>query len=430
MAMFILVFNLCVLAIFTVCYSYQLFYVFAVFARKPKDLVASKNHRYAVLVSGRNEALVIGNLIDSINAQNYPSELIDTFIIADNCTDNTAEVAREHGAIVFERDDKVKQGKSWALDYAIKRIFSEYADKKYEGYFVFDADNVVDPDFVAEMNKTFDNGFRVVTSYRNSKNFDSSWVSAASSLWFLREGKYLSQARSVLGNASCLISGTGFLISREILERDGGWTHHLLTEDIEFSVDNILQGERIGYARKAIVYDEQPITFSASWNQRMRWSRGFYQVLVNYGGRLFKSTLKGNFACFDAFMTIAPAMILSLVSVAVNSVCLLIGFLDLSLTDTITTACVSSIAMTAVNFYLMFFIFGALTTITERKQIHASNKACVKNVFVFPLFMFTYLPIAIIAMFKKVEWKPIAHTVSVTAAEVLSEGSKKSELHA
>lgn len=430
MGTFILLFNLLVLIIFTVCYSYQLFYVFAVFARKPKALIAKKNHRYAVLISGRNESLVIGNLIDSVKAQDYPSELVDTFVIADNCTDDTADVARSHGAIVFERDDQVKRGKSWALDYAIKRIFSEYADGYYDGFFVFDADNVVDSHFITEMNKSFDNGFRIVTSYRNSKNFDSSWVSAASSLWFLREGKYLSQARSVLGNASCLISGTGFLISREIFERDGGWTHHLLTEDIEFSVDNILQGERIGYAPHAIVYDEQPITFKASWDQRMRWSRGFYQVLVTYGGRLFRRATRGSFACFDAFMTIAPAMILSLLSVVVNAGCLFFGFLDLSLTDEITMACTTSIMMTAVNFYFMFFLFAVLTTITERDQIHASRKARIKNVFTFPLFMFTYLPIALIAMFKKVEWKPIAHTVVISAAELSADDASAQEIRA
>ena len=72
-------------------------------SRKPKQLVAKKNHRYAVVVSARNESAVIGDLIHSIKVQNYPTELIDVFVIADNCTDNTADVAREAGAIVFKQ---------------------------------------------------------------------------------------------------------------------------------------------------------------------------------------------------------------------------------------------------------------------------------------------------------------------------------------
>ena len=423
-ATFILTFNAVVMILFTICYSYQLLYIPLVFIRKPKQIEATKLHRYAVVIAGRNESAVIGQLVDSLNEQHYPSNLLDTYVVADNCTDNTAEVAREHGAYVFERFDTVKKGKSWALDYAFKKLMwdPEFADKNYEGFFVFDADNVVDPDFTLEMNKQFDNGARIVTSFRNSKNYDSSWISAGSSLWYLREGKYLSQAREVLKNGSCLISGTGFLVSREVVEEEGGWCHHLLTEDIEFSIDHIMHGDRIAFAPKAMVYDEQPLTLTQSWNQRMRWARGFYQVLIRYGAGLFKSIGTRGFASFDALMTIAPAMVLSILSVVVNGICLLYGFLDLSLTDTIVMATTSSMFFTVFNFYLLFFTFAALTTFTEWDKIHAPKKNKIKYMFTFPIFMFTYLPIAIIAMFKKVEWKPIAHTVVRNTEDIMTNG--------
>ena len=97
---------------FTICYTYQLYYVFVVLTRKPKELTAKKNHKFAAVISARNESAVIGDLIHSIKVQNYPSELIDVFVIADNCTDDTARVAREAGAIVFPRsnDKEVGQG--------------------------------------------------------------------------------------------------------------------------------------------------------------------------------------------------------------------------------------------------------------------------------------------------------------------------------
>ena len=284
---FVDIFNFCVFLAFTICYTYQLYYVFVVLTRKPKQLVAKKNHKFAVVISARNESAVIGQLIHSIKVQNYPSELIDVFVIADNCTDNTADVAREAGATVFPRFNSEQVGKGYALDYGFNVILSQYADRGYEAYFVFDADNVLDVNYFREMNKTFDNGAVASTSYRNSKNYDSNWISAGYAVWFLREAKFLNQARLTL-NTSCAISGTGFFISAKVIERNGGWKWHLLTEDIEFSANSILEGERISYTPTAILYDEQPITFRDSWNQRFRWAKGFYQVFWHYGARLAK----------------------------------------------------------------------------------------------------------------------------------------------
>ena len=243
------IFNFCVFLAFTICYTYQLYYVFVVLTRKPKQLVAKKNHKFAAVISARNESAVIGQLIHSIKVQNYPSELIDVFVIADNCTDNTAEVAREAGAIVFPRFNTEQVGKGYALDYGFNVIRSQYADRGYEAYFVFDADNVLDVNYFREMNKTFDNGAVASTSYRNSKNYDSNWISAGYAVWFLREAKFLNQARLTL-NTSCAVSGTGFFVSAKIIERNGGWKWHLLTEDIEFSAASIIDGVRLCKAKR------------------------------------------------------------------------------------------------------------------------------------------------------------------------------------
>ena len=293
MLSFINAFNLSLFILFTVLYSYQIFYAFvALFHKVRPTPPASRNHRYAVLIAARNESSVIAELIDSIQKQKYPKELLDIFVVADNCTDNTADVARRAGAIVYERHNTVQVGKGYALDYILKLIAQDYGEDAYEGFFVFDADNLLDENYVAEMNKLFDRGYRVLTSYRNSKNYDSNWLSAGYSLWFLREAKYLNNPRMILGT-SCAISGTGFLVHNDIIKKNHGWKHHLLTEDIEFSIDSVIQGEKIGYCGTAKVYDEQPRTWEQSWNQRLRWSKGFYQVFARYGGRLVKGFVKG-----------------------------------------------------------------------------------------------------------------------------------------
>lgn len=417
---FVDIFNFCVFITFTICYTYQLYYVLVVLSRKPKQLVAKKNHRYAVVVSARNESAVIGDLIHSIKVQNYPAELIDVFVIADNCTDNTADVAREAGAIVFKRFNTEQVGKGYALDYGFKIIRSQYADRGYEAYFVFDADNVLDVNYFREMNKTFDNGAKASTSYRNSKNYDSNWISAGYAVWFLREAKFLNQARLML-NTSCAVSGTGFFIAADIIEKNDGWRWHLLTEDIEFSANSILEGIRIAYTPTAVLYDEQPVTFRDSWNQRFRWAKGFYQVFWHYGARLAKGVFanpKGSrFACYDMLMTIAPGMLLTIVSVIFNTIIIVLAATGAMSTGVMIASSISSIFFCLFNYVMFMFLFGVLTTFVEWDSIHAPTRKKVLYMFTFPFFMLTYVPIALVALVKKCQWKPIKHSISVDVEE-------------
>lgn len=411
--------NCLISIVFTLCYAYQFFYIFVGLLGKEKKYTASKLHKFAVVISARNEREVIGQLIKSIKEQNYPSDLVDVFVIADNCTDDTAEVARDAGAFVYERNDTLHVGKGYALDWMFDIIKSDYADVGYEGYMVFDADNILDRNYVAEMNKVFDNGYRIITSYRNSKNFGSNWISSGYSLWFLREAKFLNNSRMQL-NTSCAISGTGFLISADIIDKNGGWIHHLLTEDIEFTVDSVIKGEKIGYCADAIVYDEQPTSFKQSYNQRLRWAKGFYQVFSNYGSKLFRGTVGGSFSCFDMLMTVMPAMLLTLVSFIINAIAVPLALVSGSQEVGVL---LQTLGQTLINFYGLFFILGAITTITEWNRIHSTKKRIIKNLFTFPIFMLSYVPIAVIAIFKRVEWKPIKHSVVRTLEEVRGEAA-------
>lgn len=420
---FVDVFNISVFIVFTCCYAYQLYYVVVVLTRRPPSLAAKRNHRYAVMISARNESAVIGDLIRSIKRQNYPQELIDVFVIADNCTDDTAEVAREAGATVLVRFNERQVGKGYALDYGFKIIYDQYADKDYEAFFVFDADNVLDENYFREMNATFDNGAKASTSYRNSKNCDSNWISAGYATWFLREAKFLSQARLTL-NTSCAISGTGFFIAADIIKENGGWSWHLLTEDIEFSASSILKGIRISYCPTAVLYDEQPVTFRDSWNQRFRWAKGFYQVFWHYGARLAKGVFvnpKGyRFACYDMLMTVSPGMLLTVISVVFNAVIVALGLAGVMSLGAMVTSSLSSICFCLLNYMTFMFLFGVLTTFVEWDSIRSTPRKKILHMFTFPLFMLTYIPIALVALVKKAEWKPITHSISVNVDEYAS----------
>ena len=410
-------------AVLTSLYFYQLVYIIVTLVKSHKKRrmpAPNKLHRFAAIIAARNEEAVIGELIRSIKSQNYPSELLDIFVVADNCTDRTAQVARSAGAIVHERTNHVLKGKGYALNFMFHLIDSSYSDRNYDGYFVFDADNLLDENFVMEINKVFDKGYRVVTSYRNSKNYASNWISAGYALWFLREATYLNNPRMML-NTSCAISGTGFLVSSEIIRENGGWKHFLLTEDIEFSVDRIIHGELIGYCADAVIYDEQPCTFDQSWHQRLRWAKGFYQVFLKYGRKLMSSlfvTRPNRFSVYDILMTIMPSMLLFLVGIIVNLSFLVIGFFSARHGVKIISATIAAVFWSLANYYLTLFCLGLLTTITEWRQIACPAGKKILYIFTFPIFILTYIPISIAALFKNVEWKPIVHNFTISVEDL------------
>lgn len=424
MVKFIELYNFALLILFATCYLYQAVYVVVgLFQKERKRPENPKQHRFAVLISARNERAVIGGLLDSIRAQHYPAELVDMYVIADNCTDDTAEIAEAHGARVFRRFNQVKVGKGYALDYAFGLIAKEKGLRYYDGYMIFDADNVLDRNYIAEMNKTFSLGYPVVTSYRNSKNYDSSWVSASYALWFLRESRFLNGARMKLGT-SCAISGTGFLVSSETIEKDGGWRYSLLTEDIEFSTDHIIRGDKIGYCSTAVLYDEQPVTLQASWNQRMRWTKGFYQVFWNYGKGLINGCVKHHsFQCYDMLMTLAPGNLLTLASLILNTLFMILGAAT-SQSIMIAAACDGMVGC-LINVYISLLFFGVITLITERKQIHCPLHKRILYLFAFPVFIFTYIPMTVAALVKDVTWKPVSHTIIRSVDQICEQGSKK-----
>ena len=400
--------NAVISALFFICYTYQFLYIPLVLAKKPKPLTArSGRHRYAVLIAARNEENVISGLLESLRAQTYDMSLVTVFVAADNCTDRTAAVARAHGAVVYERFNQLNVGKGYALDFLLQHIGADYP-AGFDGYFVFDADNLLAPDYIERMNGMFSNGHEIVTSYRNSKNFGDNWISAGYALWFLRESRYLNGARTRLGS-SAAVGGTGFLFSQRILDESHGWRFYLLTEDIEFSVYHILRGEKIAICEDAVLYDEQPTSFRQSVRQRLRWAKGYIQVFRRYGADLLKGTARGSWSCFDMSMSILPAFILTALCLLANITLSVLGLMQgvgVWFTMRSLLECMGSILVTLL-------VLGGITTATEWKRIHAPAWKKIAYTLTFPLFMLTYLPISLAALFMKVEWKPIHHSVNL-----------------
>ncbi len=404
-------FNKIVMIVFYVCYFYQFIYLFIPLVMKKPNYTNDKKNHYAILIAARNEESVIGNLISSIYSQTYPQEYIDIYVGADNCSDATAAIAKAMGVNVFERSNKEQVGKGYVLNFLLNQI--KQLGKKYDGYIIFDADNVLDPNFIKEINRVYNEGYQAITSYRNSKNYGDNWLSAGYGLWYLHESCHLNQSRMLI-KSSCSISGTGFLISQKLVDKYDGWNFFLLTEDIEFTADSVVSRNKIGYASNAVLYDEQPTNFMQSYRQRLRWSKGYLQVFGKYGKDLIKGIFRGDFSSYDMTMNYAPAAILSFTSILVNVCAIIVTYLK---NDSFTYL-MNSIKELALGMYLALFIISIMTTITQWNKIYCSTYKKILYTFTCPLFLITYLPISIIAIFKKVSWTPISHNRVLTLDQI------------
>ena len=258
------------------------FVIGMLFTRKFKP--AKNKHKYGICIAARNEKYVIGNLLDSINKQDYPKDLYKVFVVADNCTDNTAEIARSYGAICYERFDDEHRTKGFALQYLFNQIEKDYKIDSFEGFFIFDADNLLKKNYISKMNDAFDEGCKIITSYRNTKNFDENYIASTYALHWIRSIRTNHRARSVLRLATN-IQGTGFLFSNEIVK--DGWKYTSLTEDRALTADAVAQGYQITYQDEAEFFDEQPVSLRVSIRQRLRWSKGHLQAFAESGPYLF-----------------------------------------------------------------------------------------------------------------------------------------------
>lgn len=391
--------------IFVLCYFYQYVYLFIAYFGKQKNPPKASPKNLGILIAARNEERVIHNLLDSLKKQSYPKNYYTVFVVADNCTDDTAKIARKMGAVVYLRHSDTKRGKGYALNFLINQIFSDFGGDLFDAFVIFDADNTLDSNFLTEINKTFAIGYDVVTSYRAASNYGDSWRAAGQGMYFIRESRIMNTARMIIGSTT-FVTGTGFLFSKEICKKYGGWPFHSLTEDGEFSMHNAVHGVKCGYCGSAIFYDEQATDIRSSWYQKLRWCKGGLQIFRKYLPSLLKGIFsKRFFSAFDMTMCLAPAYILSLIAVGVN----ILSFIVLFLSGIRPLYLLYTILPIVVSVYFSILLFSIPLTVSEWKHLRASPKKKILYAFTFPIFLFTFIPAALVALFKRVEWKPVSH---------------------
>ncbi len=403
------------LSVVAVIYFHQLIMmILSIFLQKKRYPETKNAHKFIILTSARNEEQTITQFINSINSVDYDKSLLEIHVIADNCSDNTAAIARELGAKVYERNDLTKIGKSYALSTYFDAILAEKRTD-IAGFIVLDTDNVVDANFVKEINKVFDaTQANVITSYRGSTNYSKSLFAFGTGYAFLRECSLLHKGRERVGISS-YVSGTGFFVSYKKIVEQNGWHYFTFIEDIEFSAVQAIQKERIHYAHDAKFYDEQPIHIKYSWRQRMRWVKGLYQVNRKYRKQLFKAmfsrdfTLKQRFTAFESLLFVTPLPTTIVIWYIIFG---LLSLLNLAFGMTPYYVFLTY-GLSIIDFALGFYIFTTITSliisIVNWKRVKMNPLLKIILPFFAFFYMLTYVPILIIAIFAKVTWKEIPH---------------------
>ena len=394
---------------------------------KKKYPETEKKYKYGLIIPARNEEAVVSKLIESIQKNNYPQDKLHIFVIAHNCTDKTAAIARKYdGVSVYEYNNPAENTMGYAFRYLFSCIERDFGTQSFDGFFLFNADNILDKNYITKMNDAFDYFGKecVITSYRNSKNFGSNLISGLYGMYFTMGCRFESRGRTVMG-CSTRVQGTGYLINSEIVK--DGWKYVTLAEDWEFTADQVLRERNIRYCDEAVFYDEQPTSMRIMWRQRVRWSRGhlivFYTRIKDLFSKIFLKKTKNRGSVYDIFVNVLPVPLLILLFYIIQGTLLAIAPLcDKALTykqifignstDILLSKGGLFVWLRSMILYCATMILGAVTIfVVERKRIKKVSfikKALIS--ILWPLFLSIQFIMDIQALFSKnLGWKPIPH---------------------
>ena len=363
--------------------------------------------KFACVVAARNEEAVIANLVHSLRRQNYPPELFDIIVAPNNCTDDTAGAAQAAGATLYAPRGEI-HSKGDVLREVVDHVVLAGG---YDAMCVFDADNLVHPDFLARMNDAVCAGHVAVQGFRDSKNPEQSAISGCYSICYWMLNRFYNSARSALG-LSALVNGSGFTATAGLLRELGGWNTVTMTEDYEFSAQCALRGHRVAFQPEAVIYDEQPLTFRQSWRQRRRWTTGSLQGLQVYGGLLFRETvLRRSAVCFDMTMTfLTPFVPLASTVLGIAGAALVLVGHGVAFGGILLSGLRAAALMLGVGAAgtVLGTSFAAALTVVLKK---GSLRGVIKGVATFWLFALSHMALTLLSFVKKERtWRPIAHT--------------------
>ncbi len=353
--------------------------------------------KFAILIPARDESRVIEELLNSILNQTRKIDSDDVYVIVEEESDKTVELVKNKNMNIVFRHDLSKKRKGYALDDAIKEILEQ--KKHYDAYFIFDADNVLDKDYIKNMEEAYEDGYDIGIGYRNTKNGNDSVIAAASSLTFSMINTLGNEHKTKCNN-TLTISGTGFYIKGDIIEKLGGYPFNSLTEDYELTLYATLNDLTTTYVKNAIFFDEQPVKYNITINQRTRWIKGFFEARKKYIPLLLKKEINKNFSSsFHQIMGVTPYILL------------IIGLLGILLINYFN---VKNTIILILFVYLIMVLITSIMVLKENTYLNINNKMKIKVILYNPIFLTTYIICLFKAILNKdVKWLKIEHSKSL-----------------
>lgn len=421
------------LTIIGVAFGIQVFYILMFFVKAKVYPTAKIQHRFGIVIPARNESAVIADTIKSILASDYPKELFDVFVVADNCTDNTAEIARAAGAIVYERfDPDPKHHKAgYALKFLFEKIMEEHSG--YEAFIKFDADNIPEPDYIKRMNEAFDAGVKSARGYSNSKNIDQNVTAGISGLWYIRDCRFASHFRSAIGQGT-MLGGAGMMFSAEIIQKHG-WDCLSASDDTEFTMRRLNQDKiKTMYVKNAIVYEDQPSTVKDTFSKYMRMARDINTMFFTQGLKsLALFFVRWKWTYLDMFITLMfiPVCVLMCIWLPIYYGYVMIYNAVVENWEVFWTYFATICYALAFAFVVAFILQALLAVALERKRLRCPAKKLIGTCFLFPVFMIIYAAAITLGVFKRPKWKQQKRSVvkseTLVGAESVATEDCKSE---
>ncbi len=284
---------------------------------QPAALRSSRRLRFDVIVPAHNEAAVIADVVANLRKLDWPAEGFRILVVADNCTDATAELARAAGAEVLERHDLKRRGKGHALDFAFK---ASQAHGWAYAVVVVDADSRVSPNLLEAFAARIENGAKAIQAHYDVLNAQDSWRTRLMAIALAAFHRLRSRARERM-QVSCGIRGNGWCITHRLLHQVP-YKAFSLTEDLEYGIELGLAGYRVHYADDAQVAGMMVSEEQAARTQRRRWEDGRFQLIRSQTWPLLRAAAgSGGGVCLDLALDL---LVLPLSYVAVNIAVLIV----------------------------------------------------------------------------------------------------------
>ena len=357
---------------------------------------AKKNLRFAILICARNEERVIRLPVRSVLMSRYPANCREVIVLADNCADATVERARNAGATVWEKMTP-SSGKGDVLAWGIEKV---RAMGGFDAIAVFDADNIVSPDWLGEVNAALSDGETIVTGCRHSSNARANLISGWYTIYWNMMNELSNRVRTNL-RLSGKLTGTGFAFLLSALG-SGGWRTRTMVEDVEFTVQGNLRGLRVAYVPGADYADEQPVTLQYMWRQLRRWATGGWQVVRFYSLPWVRTLFRHpSLRLFDSFFAILTGMSVAFVHL----------FNVLALVFRLVRG--DSPAM-AFRFFFgvvgFVFVMGWFTAWASVALSQEKRRPRIVSILFFPIFsLILSASLLVTLVFPTRSWKPIPH---------------------